>query len=167
MTSPKRIHVEAKRCRGCETCVLACSLHHEGTCNPDMARLVVAKDMARYEFDILICQHCDAPDCILACPNDAMAMDDRGVVFMVDEDCDRCGACAASCPYDAILYNEDQDRYLKCDLCANREGGPLCVELCPVGALTLAEVKAVRHCQKQKENRRDQGARGEFQREET
>jgi Fe-S-cluster-containing dehydrogenase component len=95
--------------------------------------------MARYEFDILICQHCDSPDCIAACPTDgAMLIDERGVVIILDDVCLRCGACAAACPYDAIFYNEAEDRYLKCDLCAGREGGPVCVELCPVGALTMS-----------------------------
>jgi carbon-monoxide dehydrogenase iron sulfur subunit len=58
-------------------------------------------------------------------------------VIILDEECNRCGACAASCTYDAIFYNEAQDRYIKCDLCAGREAGPLCVQLCPVEALTL------------------------------
>jgi Fe-S-cluster-containing hydrogenase component 2 len=79
-----------------------------------LARLVVTKDMARYEFDIVVCKHCDEPDCMLA-----------------------------ACPHDAIFYNEPQDRYLKCDLCAGREQGPLCVEMCPVQALTLVAAEPV------------------------
>ncbi len=133
------IAVDARLCRDCQVCVLACSLHHEGECNLGLARLVVTKDMARYEFDIVICQHCDEPDCILACPSDAMLLDDRGVVIILDEECDCCCSCAASCPHDSIFYNEAQDRYIKCDLCADREQGPVCVELCPVGALTFVE----------------------------
>ena len=137
MIEKKKIQVDARLCRDCQMCVLACSLHHEGECNLGLARLVVSKDMARYEFNIVICKHCDEPDCILACPSDAMVLDNRGVVIILDEECDRCGSCAASCPHDAIFYNEAADRYLKCDLCARREEGPLCVELCPVEALTL------------------------------
>ena len=67
-----------------------------------------------------------------------------GMVIILDDVCDRCGACAADCPYDAIFYNEAQDRYIKCELCAGREEGPLCVELCPVEALTLGEAEPVR-----------------------
>lgn len=144
MTNNKRIRVEAKFCRDCQACVLACSLHHEGECNLGLARLVVAKDMAKYEFEILICQHCDSPECVLACPTEAMLLDDRGVVIIVDDDCIRCDACLSSCPHEAIFYNEAQDRYLKCDLCRDREEGPLCVELCPVGALMLVDVEAVK-----------------------
>ena len=140
MSCSQRIHTDAALCRDCQACTLGCSLYHEGECRLSLARLSVTKDMAKYEFNILICQHCDSPDCIAACPTEgAMLIDERGVVLIVDDVCLRCGACADSCPYDAIFYNEAEDRYLKCDLCTGREGGPLCIELCPVGALTLSE----------------------------
>jgi Fe-S-cluster-containing hydrogenase component 2 len=139
MAENKKIQVDASLCRDCQSCALACSLHHEGECNLGLARLVITKDMARYEFDIVVCKHCDEPDCMLGCPSDAMVLDDRGVVIILEDECDRCGSCAASCPHDAIFYHEAQDRYLKCDLCAGREAGPLCVELCPVGALRLVD----------------------------
>jgi len=139
LAQPYRIQVASNACRDCQVCTLACSLYHEGECSPSLARLVVTKDMAKYEFHITICQHCDSPECIGACPTDAMRMDDRGVVVIVDKECTRCGACASACPYDAIFYNTSEDRYLKCDLCAGRDGGPLCAELCGVGALTLSD----------------------------
>jgi Fe-S-cluster-containing hydrogenase component 2 len=139
-----RIRVASHLCRDCQACVLACSLHHEGECSPGLARLVVTKDMAKYQFDILVCQHCASPDCLLACPSDAMSLDKRGVVIILDAECDRCGACASNCPHDAIFYNEVQHRYLKCDLCASREEGPLCVEFCPVGALALVDAAAIK-----------------------
>lgn len=137
MADPKRIHVEAQLCRDCQACVLACSLHHEEACSPGLARLAILKNMERYEFRILICRHCDAPECMRSCPSEAIRMDDRGVAIIDDERCDRCGVCADRCPHDAIFYSEAQDRYLKCDLCADRDGEPLCTALCPVGALTL------------------------------
>jgi carbon-monoxide dehydrogenase iron sulfur subunit len=143
MTQKQKIEVDAKLCRDCQVCVLACSLHHEGECNLGLARLVVTKDMGKYEFDIVICKHCDEPDCILACPSDAMVLNEQDVVIILDDDCNRCGSCAANCPHDAIFYNEAQDRYIKCDLCADREDGPLCVELCPVTALTLVNTEDV------------------------
>lgn len=136
----RRIHAQARLCHDCQACVLACSLHHEGECSLCLARLAVLKDMERYEFNTLVCQHCDPPACMLDCPADAMQLDDRGVVIIDDDACIRCGTCASACPYDAIFHNEAEDRYLKCDLCAAREDGPLCVQVCPVGALTLVDV---------------------------
>jgi len=132
-----KIHVDAELCRDCQACELACSLVREGQSNPALARLQVTKDMARYEFDILICQQCQPALCMEACPNEAILRDERGVVLILDEQCLRCGECAEACPYHAIFYHQATDRYLKCDLCAGVEGGPACVAICPVGALTL------------------------------
>ena len=138
----KKILAKSELCRDCQGCTLACSLYHEGECSPSLARLAVAKDMARYEFRITTCQHCDPPECVAACPVDALSLNDDGIAVLDDDACIRCGACADSCPYGAIFYHESQDRYLKCDLCAGRERGPLCVQICPVGALALEESEA-------------------------
>ena len=138
-----RIKVSAKLCRECQACALACSLYHEGECNPSLSRVVVLKDMAKYKFHILLCYHCETPKCIVACPTDAMVVDERGVVMINQDDCILCETCASSCPHHAIVFDEIQNRYIKCDLCAGREAGPVCVEVCPVGALTLVAGKQV------------------------
>ena len=136
-----RVSVDAELCRGCDVCTLACSLYHEGECNPSLARLSVRKDMALYEFHVQFCQHCDPAECMLACPVDAIQLDDRDVAIIDEDLCIQCEACRDACPFDAIIYHEAQDRYLKCDLCSDREEGPLCVQVCPVGALTLAALR--------------------------
>ncbi len=123
-------------CRNCQACQLACSLAHEGQCHLGLARLQVRKDMAHYAFDIHICRHCADPECVSACLAGAIQLDERGVAIIDDEECIACSNCAEACPYGAIFYDEGTSRYLKCDLCAGRPGGPLCVALCPVGALT-------------------------------
>jgi len=137
MLATNKVLARSELCRDCQACTLACSLLHEGACSPSLARLRVDKDMARYAFRISICRHCDTPECVTACPVDAISIDDRGVAILDDEACIRCGSCADACPYDAIFYDEARDRYFKCDLCAEREDGPLCVAVCPVGALTF------------------------------
>ena len=144
MTDFKKIVFNKELCRDCQACMLACSLLHEGECNLNLARLSVNKDMAKYEFSLQICRHCDSPDCIEACPTDAMRMDERGIVIIQEENCMQCGDCADACPYDGIFYNESRDRYLKCDLCLDRDEGALCVQICPVGALILSGVEVER-----------------------
>ena len=138
MAGERKIKTDATLCRECQACTLACSLYHDGECNLSLARLQVIKDMARYEFQILICRHCESPDCLAACPSEAIVLNAQGVAVILDDACLRCGACVTACPYGVLFYNEARDRYLKCDLCAGRDGGPLCVAICPVGALTLA-----------------------------
>jgi len=137
MAGMMRIVTHDERCRECQACTLACSLYHEGECNLSLARLQVLKDMARYQFQILVCRHCESPDCMAACPSEAIQVNELGAAAIDDTLCSRCGACAAACPYGVLFYSETHDRYLKCDLCAGREGGPVCVAICPVGALTL------------------------------
>jgi len=139
MSVGTRIVAKPELCRDCQICALACSLWHEGRCGPVLARLAVVKDMAAYTFDIRVCQQCATPACLAACPGDAMYRDARGVVIIRDAECTRCGACAEACPFDAILGGAEIDRYLKCDLCAGRDEGPLCVALCPVGALAMGQ----------------------------
>ncbi|MHB1414990.1 MAG: 4Fe-4S dicluster domain-containing protein [Chloroflexota bacterium] len=132
-----KIVAHEELCRDCQACLLACSLLHEGQCHPGLARLRVSKDMARYRFELSVCRHCDPAPCAEACPTGALRPDERAVVSLADDECLRCGACAEACPHGALFYHRASDRYLKCDLCAVRPEGPLCVALCPVGALVL------------------------------
>lgn len=130
------VSVSAEICRGCDMCVLACSLYHTGQCRPSLARLHVTKDLDAYRFTIRICQQCDDPACMGACPVEgAMERDEVGVVSIIGENCIACGSCMEACPHDAIGYHQGLDMYLKCDLCRGRGDGPMCVEVCPTGAL--------------------------------
>lgn len=131
------ISADDELCRGCDMCVLACSLRHTAQCAPSLARLQVTKDVERYHFTIRICQQCADAACLEACPiPGAMERDATGVVSIVEGECIACGRCMAACPYEGIAHHVGLDVYLKCDLCRGREGGPLCVELCPTGALS-------------------------------
>ena len=134
--APTRVVARPELCRGCQVCTLACSLDHEGECRPSAARLRVVAHLAEHAFEVTICQHCDDPACLAACPAEALVLRE-GVVGLEAGLCVVCGACATACPHDAVFYHEGLGRYLKCDLCAERASGPLCVELCPVGALAL------------------------------
>jgi len=133
-----KILIDPSLCRDCQACTLACSLYHHGECSPELAYLRINKDLALGKIDILLCRQCDFPDCIASCPNEAVRLDEHGRVILFVEECLQCGACAEACRYHAIFYNQKLGIYLKCDLCRGRAAGPACVELCPVGALTLA-----------------------------
>lgn len=131
------ILIDETACRGCEACLLACSLLHESESNPARARLQVNKDMARYTFTIVFCRDCVDAECQAACPSDAIQPDARGVLCIDDEACLQCGACAEACSYHAIFFQPASGRYVKCDRCSSLES-PACVTICPVGALSLA-----------------------------
>jgi protein NrfC len=150
--------VDTKKCQGCMSCMLACSLVHEGVENLSLSRIQVIQDpFEKWPHDVTIeqCRQCVEPYCVEACPTDALKANPKyGYVRMVDKDrCIGCGECLEACPYtpsrpivgpDERYHNMVKAR--KCDLCANapyhwdeKGGGPkgkqACVEVCPVKAI--------------------------------
>ena len=153
--------VDIEKCQGCLSCMLACSLIHEGVESLSLSRIqVMQNSFASFPDDLTIeqCRQCVEPACVEICPTGALAADARyGNVRIVDkEKCIGCGLCFEACPFtpsraflapDAAYDDEAKSR--KCDLCANAPyhwddagGGPdgkqACVAVCPVGAIIFA-----------------------------
>jgi protein NrfC len=175
------IVVDEKKCQGCVACMLACSLVHEGVESLSKSRIQVVQDpFGKWPNDLRIeqCRQCiDAP-CVEACPEDALeASAEYGGVRMVDgEKCNGCGLCVKACPYSpSMLMRLDEInpegkkkwKHMKCDLCADapfwdETGGPkgkqACIEVCPVGAITLvSELPDGKDDSRYKVNLRDKG----------
>jgi protein NrfC len=154
--------VDIEKCQGCLSCMLACSLIHEGVESPSLARIqIVQNSFAPFPDDLTVeqCRQCVDPACVKVCPTGALKADARyGNVRMVDkEECIGCGLCFDACPYtpsraflaaDKAYDGEVKSR--KCDLCANAPyhwdeagGGPdgkqACVAICPVGAIMFTK----------------------------
>lgn len=155
--------VDVEKCQGCISCMLACSLVHEGAVSLSYSRIQILQDsFGKFPDDLTIeqCRQCEAPDCVEACPEDALTANaEFGHVRMVDkEKCTGCGICFTACPHTparlAVMKDEAFNRKLKslkCDLCANaahhwdeKGGGPdgkqACVEVCPVGAIAFTKI---------------------------
>lgn len=142
------IQVDPEKCQACRECEMACSLAHEGECNPALARIrVVFDDYAVGLPDIRVCKQCDWPACYYACAaqweQPSLHIDPRtGARYIDASTCRGDGACVRACPLTperAVIYEKKVGRkrvMLKCDLCKDREDGPVCVRICPGGALT-------------------------------
>ena len=97
------------------------------------------------------CLQCPTAECLYVCPVDALQVEPRtGARFINEQTCVSCGRCNEACIFPssdmAIATNQGQsppqtsritydvvaDTYTKCDLCFWREGGPACVERCPI-----------------------------------
>jgi CRP-like cAMP-binding protein/Fe-S-cluster-containing dehydrogenase component len=88
------------------------------------------------------CQHCRNPACMIDCPTGAIGRDPEGDVFIREDLCTGCGACAKACPWDNIQMAPRAAQTaqtsalvaVKCDLCRDYEG-PACVQGCPTESI--------------------------------
>jgi len=102
-------------------------------------------------FNSLSCLHCAEPDCLAACPADAIhKRTEDGIVTVSQEAClgkQKCGLCLEACPYDAPQFGKTTDAKMeKCHFCIERwqEGKkPICVEACPMRALDAGPIHEI------------------------
>ncbi len=119
---------DEKKCIGCRACEAACSLRWSASY--DLTRANVVGTQVEGEPLFSVCRHCEKPGCLLVCPTGAIVRDEKGIVRIQEEKCVGCGICSTACSHGGIRLL--LSRVSKCDLC---EGRPLCVALCPQGAL--------------------------------
>ena len=111
---------------------------------------------------VALCNHCDEPPCVRACPTQATFRNNaNGVVAMDYHRCIGCRFCMAACPYGARSFNwYDPRPYIKkynkdfpsrmkgvvekCNFCSERLAlgqEPACVESCRgTGAITFGDL---------------------------
>jgi Fe-S-cluster-containing hydrogenase component 2 len=126
---------------------MACSMHHFGVINKDLARIQVRKYLLPLPKAVqMTCVQCPPQErqCQDACPIDPPAIYfDRDSLHMVvdDERClgQKCLLCKKACSADAVrIYPSVSPKPFVCDLCDTENKGdrdPQCVNVCPYGAL--------------------------------
>src|SRR6185503_9391514 len=143
--------IDQESCVRCGHCAWACADTHGG-----VARLVRRGDKIVTELrgsepkSLMLpnsCQHCKNPACMIDCPTGAIGRDHEGEVFIREELCTGCGACAKACPWDNIQLAPrpasaksalSAEVAVKCDLCREYEA-PACVQACPTGSILRVE----------------------------
>jgi len=69
----------------------------------------------------------------------ALCIDPKtGATYVNPDECTGCEECIKACPFEPkrIKLHPETEVSLVCDLCRGREKGPICVEYCPMKALT-------------------------------
>lgn len=127
------------RCTGCNRCVYACSAVKEGMFMPSKARIKINNFPLEGYSVPSICFQCPKPDCLEACPEEAIFKNERSVIVVDARKCDGCGDCVTACPYGMIEQYSSGKAY-KCDLCG---GNPACVAECHFGALVFREADKI------------------------
>jgi len=146
--------IDESLCVRCNHCEQACADTHGGATRLD-------RDAGPIFANIRVptsCRHCEHPHCMKDCPPDAIHRAPHGEVY-IDDSCIGCGNCQQNCPYDVIQMSVIHDQpepsiwqmllgiqpkalpvvdgakvAVKCDMCKDITGGPVCVRSCPVGA---------------------------------
>ena len=155
LASTGYIVYDSRLCLGCQSCMFACSMTHEGSANPSLSRIQIIRDapsFTKYPYDIVmsVCRQCVSPLCVQNCPTGACHIDTaNGNVRRIDQTkCIGCKRCINSCPQrpHRTIWDSAKKKSTKCDLCADapywtQKGGPsgkqACVETCAAKALKL------------------------------
>ena len=154
-TSQGYLVYDSKKCAGCTTCMLSCSLTHYGEQNLSLSRIQIMQDsFGKFPDDIVMapCRQCVTPPCVINCPVGAAFVDtENGNVRRIDmEKCIGCKTCLSMCPQQPhrTVWNHKIGKSSKCDLCLDtpywsEEGGvngkQACVESCPFKAIRFVK----------------------------
>ena len=152
-TSNGYLLYDSKKCIGCTTCMLSCSLTHYGAQSLSLARIQIMQDsFGKFPNDLQMapCRQCVTPPCVINCPVGAAFIDEKnGNVRRIDaKKCIGCKTCLKMCPQQphrpVWVVIDGKGKSSKCDLCIdtpfwNEKGGPggkqACVETCPMMAI--------------------------------
>ncbi|HBB17466.1 MAG TPA: hypothetical protein DCZ97_10910 [Syntrophus sp. (in: bacteria)] len=134
-----RLIFHSNLCVGCFACELACKAEHHLPVGVKWIRVkrdesLSGESKPRLSFQVSICQQCEAPPCVPACPVGAIFPRKDGLVILEKERCNGCGDCIKACPWGAIAFDPARQTASKCHLCAHL-AEPRCSTYCPTAAL--------------------------------
>ncbi|MBI4686723.1 MAG: 4Fe-4S dicluster domain-containing protein [Nitrospirae bacterium] len=146
--------IDLNRCTGCQSCVVACKAQNKTVQDKFNTKILTLEDGnypdSRIVFTPVLCNHCDNPACVPACPAEATFKLPNGIVVTDWDKCQGIGECVKACPYEARFIDQRYKGEMggkvdKCDFCLNRlEQGllPACVEACEANARLFGDINA-------------------------
>ncbi len=158
--------IEEFACWGCKTCEVACVQEYNPVNAPDAVKyLSVSPDGPKlvngkldFQWRVTVCRHCEEPDCVPACPVEAIVKRPDGIVVLDEETCNGCQACLGECPYGAIEFDEARQKARKCNLCYRRvDAGlyPACADnICLAHCIYFGEPTEIDRVIEEKRKRR-------------
>lgn len=139
-TRREQLVIDPQKCNGCRLCEIACAMRHQGTCDPDFARIAVLQFKKPDLNQPLVCMACDDAPCIKVCPLNARHRKPNGTVVTEAERCIACRACIYICPIGSPRIDPASGKTITCDMCLGEETLPWCVSACrDQGALQVKD----------------------------
>lgn len=137
MSENKVLVYNQEKCTGCRSCMMGCSLYHDGVCGKVASRVAVVRNEVVGESFVVGCDLCSDAPCAAVCPTGACSKDAQAGISKINPaKCIGCKECAMACPFGAINMSVKTGKAFKCDLCEGRAEGPVCADWCPSGAIT-------------------------------
>lgn len=142
--------IRVDRCIGCllceKGCVAANAVPDYGWRTKVLERDVPQAIGQKREFIPILCNQCNNPPCVRACPVTATYKDKvNGIVMMDDKKCIGCKMCMAACPYNARYFSEEKHAVDKCDFCfasrlSHGEKNVACSTVCPADVRVFGDL---------------------------
>jgi protein NrfC len=133
--------IRQDNCIDCERCMEACRETNEVPEYGYRTRILQkSEDRSagrKTEFIPVLCNQCNNPACVRACPTGATYKNSENGIVMVDQKkCIGCKTCMSACPFNARYYNEEKKAVDKCNFCfdtrlSKGEDLTACAAACP------------------------------------
>ncbi|OGQ12491.1 MAG: hypothetical protein A2026_01345 [Deltaproteobacteria bacterium RBG_19FT_COMBO_46_12] len=117
------IKVDPKKCVSCMACELACGYHRDDGFALLSACIMVTRGREKRDYSAVVLK--EEENLVIARP-EGLEIRKLGSTGEADKGKDKEDASAKP-----LLLREP------CDLCSDREAGPLCLQFCPVNAISM------------------------------
>lgn len=138
MVKNNKLFVDLDKCSTvCKECVVECGYFY----HPDNNGMYPLRELLTF---ILTCRKCEEPHCVNSCPQNALEMQEDGILKRYYMRCIGCKSCSHACPYGVIYPELVPYLNARCDLCVEireAEQEPPCIASCPYGAISLKDVQ--------------------------
>ncbi len=142
--------IRVDQCIGCLRCENACvavnAVADYGWRTKVLEKEVPEAMGLKREFIPILCNQCNNPPCVRACPVTATYKNkENGIIMMDNKKCIGCKICIAACPYNARYYNEEKGAIDKCDFCletrlSKGEKTTACSAACPADVRVFGDL---------------------------